>query len=379
MNVPFLELAPAYLELKAEIDDTVRRVLAQGRYVLGEELAAFEREFADYVGCKHCIGVANGLDALVLALMSYDIGPGDDVIVPSNTYIATALAVTRLGAKVVFVEPEPKTHNLDPSRIEQTVTERTRAIIPVHLYGLPADMDAILAVARRHGLKVIEDSAQAHGSIYRERRSGSLGDVAGFSFYPGKNLGAFGDGGAVTTNDEAVADKIRALRNYGSRVKYFNEYQGLNSRLDELQAAMLRVKLRHLDEWNARRRLLASELHAALAPVPNVVLPAEPPGSQSCWHLYVVRVPRRNQVQQELARANIGTLIHYPLPPYRQRAYAELGLAKGTFPVADALSEQVLSLPMGPHVRGGAWLSVLAEAIARVVSAQAPVVAVAGA
>lgn len=350
MKVPFLELAPTYLELKDEIEAAVSRVLTKGWYVLGEEVEAFEHEFARYVGVKHCIGVGNGLDALILCLKACDIGPGDEVIVPSNTYIATALAVSHVGAQVVFAEPDPATHNLDPDRIEAAVTENTRAILPVHLYGQPADMDAINAVAGRHGLKVIEDAAQAHGAMYKARKTGSLGDAAGFSFYPGKNLGAFGDAGAVTTNDSAIADRIRALRNYGSKAKYYNEYKGVNSRLDELQAAILRVKLRYLDEWNARRGVLATQYNGFLGQAPGIIAPSEPEGLKSCWHLYVITAPERSQLQEFLAKAGIGTMIHYPLPPYRQNAYADLRLRPGTFPIADRLAEQVLSLPMGPHM-----------------------------
>src|SRR5215472_7210961 len=357
MKTPFLELAPTYLELKAEIDAAISGVLAKGWYFLGEQVIAFEREFAHYIGAKHCVGVASGLDALILSLMALDIGSEAEVIVPSNTYIATALAVSRVGAKVVFVEPDIETHNLDPGRLEAAITNRTAAILPVHLYGLPADMDPINSLARKHGLCVIEDSAQAHGSEYKGRRAGNLGDSAAFSFFPGKCLGAFGDAGSVVTNDEVIADRVRTLRNYGSRVKYFNECKGLNSRLDELQAAVLRVKLRHLDEWNSRRSKLASDLHNALKEIPGVALPVEPHGFQSCWHLYVIRTLQRERLQHALERNGIETLIHYPLPPYRQKAYADLGLPKGTFPIADQLADEVLSLPMGPHVADRTWIN----------------------
>jgi dTDP-4-amino-4,6-dideoxygalactose transaminase len=363
MKTPFLELAPSYLELKAEIDAAISSVLVGGWYILGKEVARFEEEFAQYLGAKHCIGVANGLDALVLSLIAYEIGPGAEVIVPSNTYFATALAVSRAGAQVVFVEPNVETHNLDPLRLEAAITRRTAAVIPVHLYGLSADMDAINAIARRHSIRVIEDTAQAHGAKYRGRRTGTLGDAAAFSFYPGKCLGAFGDGGAVVTNDDQIADKVRALRNYGSQAKYFNEYLGLNSRLDEIQAAILRVKLRYLDEWNSRRGSLAGLLRNALREVPQVAAPAEPAGFESCWHLYVIRTPERDQVQQVLESRGIGTMIHYPLPPYRQKAYADLGLPKGSFPIADQLADEVLSLPMGPHLEDREWIQVLQETL----------------
>jgi len=372
MKTPFLELAPSYLELKTEIDAAISGVLAGGWYILGKEVARFEEEFAQYLGAKHCIGVANGLDALVLSLMAYEIGPGTEVIVPSNTYFATALAVARAGANVVFVEPNVETHNLDPLRLEAPITKRTAAVIPVHLYGLPADMDAINAIAQKHGIRVIEDAAQAHGSKYKGRRTGTLGDAAAFSFYPGKCLGAFGDGGAVVTNDEQIANKLRALRNYGSQAKYFNDYLGLNSRLDELQAAILRVKLRFLDEWNSRRGNLASLLRNALREVPQVAAPAEPAGFESCWHLYVIRTPERDHVQQALESRGIGTMIHYPLPPYRQKAYGALDLPKGFFPLADQLAGEVLSLPMGPHLADREWIQVLRETLQETLVGETP-------
>ncbi len=351
MKVPFLELAPGYAELKSELDEAVGRVMAKGWYILGEEVAAFEREYAAYVGAKHCVGVGNGLEALRLVLMAWGIGSGDEVIVPSNTYIATALAATETGATPVFVEPDPATHNLDPARIEAAITRHTRAVIPVHLYGLPADLDPISAVAARHGIKVLEDAAQAHGAEYKGRKAGALGDAAGWSFYPGKNLGAFGDAGAVTTNDAVLADKLGVLRNYGSRHKYHNEVRGVNSRLDELQAAVLRVKLRKLDEWNARRRVLVDRYMAGLGGLNGLVLPVEPKSVRSAWHLFVVRSARRDALEASLKEQGIGTLIHYPLPPYRQPAYVSLNLAPGRFPLADQLAAEVLSLPLGPHLR----------------------------
>ena len=350
MRVPFLELAPTYLELKDEIDAAVRRVMEGGWYILGKEVEAFEQEYAAYVGAKHCVGVGNGLEALRLTLMAWDIGPGDEVIVPSNTYIATALAASEVGARVVFVEPDPSTHNLDPARLEAAITPRTRAVIPVHLYGLSADMDPINAIAHKHGLKVLEDAAQAHGAVYKSRKCGTLGDAAGFSFYPGKNLGAFGDAGAVTTNDATLADKVRVLRNYGSRVKYQNELRGVNSRLDELQAAILRVKLRRLDDWNARRRTLVERYLAGLASTRGIVLPTESEGCRSAWHLFVIRCVQRDALESILKERGIGALIHYPVPPYRQPAYADLGIAPGTFLIADRLAGEVLSLPLGPHL-----------------------------
>jgi dTDP-4-amino-4,6-dideoxygalactose transaminase len=349
MKVPFLELAPAYAELKPEIDEAVQRVLQKGWYVLGEEVQAFESEFAAYVGARHCVGVGNGLEALRLVLRAWDIGPGAEVIVPSNTYIATVLATSEVGATPIFVEPDPSTHNLDPARLEAAITPRTRAIIPVHLYGLPADMGPINAIAARHGVKVLEDAAQAHGATYKGRKAGNLGDAAAWSFYPSKNLGAVGDAGAITTDDDTLADKVRVLRNYGSRVRYHNEVAGVNSRLDELQAAILRVKLRKLDEWNARRRKVAESYQRGLRGA-DLVLPTEPAGMRSCWHLYVVRVPQRERVAKALGDAGIGTLVHYPVPPYRSPAYASLRIPAGTFPTADRLADEVLSLPIGPHL-----------------------------
>jgi dTDP-3-amino-3,4,6-trideoxy-alpha-D-glucose transaminase len=350
MNVPFLDLRAAYLELKPEFDAAYARVMDSGWYLLGKELEAFEAEFAAYLGVRHCIGVGNGLDALHLILRGYGIGVGDEVIVPSNTYIATWLAVSYVGAVPVPVEPDPATFNLDPRRVEAAITSRTRAIMPVHLYGQPADMDPIMELAGRRGLKVIEDNAQAHGARYKGRCTGALGDAAGNSFYPGKNLGAFSDAGAVTTNDAALAERIRVLRNYGSRQKYFNEYRGINSRLDELQAAFLRVKLRKLDEWNDRRRTLAAQYRATLADMPGLVLPFVPEWAEPVWHLFVVRHANRAGLQQALTQVGIGTLIHYPVPPHLSGAYADGNWYPGAFPIAEALAKSVLSLPIGPHL-----------------------------
>ena len=349
MPVPFLDLGAAYRELMEEIDAAVARVLKSGWYILGPEVDAFEAEFAGYCGVKHAVGVANGLDALHLALKAMDVGPGDEVIVPSNTYIATWLAVTHAGATPVPVEPDESTCNIDPARIEAAITPRTKVILPVHLYGQPADLDPILDIARRHGLRVLEDAAQAHGARYKGRRIGSHGDAVAWSFYPGKNLGAMGDGGAVTTNDSELADRIRVLGNYGSRKKYFNEVAGFNSRLDPLQAAILAVKLRHLDAWNDRRRAIASRYLEALAGS-GLVLPQVPEWAEPAWHLFVVRHPERDQLQQRLKEVGIGTLIHYPVPPHRQQAYAGAGFEAGAFPIASRMAAEVLSLPMGPQL-----------------------------
>jgi dTDP-4-amino-4,6-dideoxygalactose transaminase len=357
--IPFLDLKAAYLELKTDIDAAIARVLDSGWYILGEEVDAFETEFASYCGATHCIGLANGLDALHLALRVLDVGPGDEVIVPSNTYIATWLAVSQCGATPVPVEPDPLTHNLDPARIAAAITPRTRVLMPVHLYGQPADLDPILALAREHGLRVIEDAAQAHGARYRGKRIGAHGDLVAWSFYPGKNLGALGDAGALTTDDAQLAERLRALRNYGSRVKYVNDEAGWNSRLDPLQAAALRVKLRHLDAWNARRTALASAYDAVLAGV-DLVRPSVPAWAEPAWHLYVVQLDRREDVQRELSARGIGSLIHYPIPPHRQKAYAGAGFADGSFPIAERLAARVLSLPMGPQLDAAAPQAVAA-------------------
>ncbi|HKO63221.1 MAG TPA: DegT/DnrJ/EryC1/StrS family aminotransferase [Pyrinomonadaceae bacterium] len=361
MTVPFLDLRPAYLELQEQIDESIRRVLESGCLILGEEVEQFEQEFAGYCGARYCVGVGNGLDALTLILKSFGIGAGDEVIVPSNTYIATWLAVSAVGATPVPVEPDERTHNLNPSLIEAAITPRTRAIIVVHLYGQPADMDQINTVAVSRGLRVIEDAAQAHGARYQGRRVGALADAAGFSFYPSKNLGALGDGGAVVTNDEKVAQDVRLQRNYGARSKYYNETKGSNSRLDEIQAAILRAKLRKLDEWNDRRKRLASFYCDALAGTQNLRLPFVPAWADPVWHLFVVGHPKRDELQAHLQTSGIGTLIHYPCPPHLQTAYSELGYTQGSLPVAERLAGQVLSLPIGPHVSENQTYEVVAR------------------
>jgi dTDP-4-amino-4,6-dideoxygalactose transaminase len=350
MKIPFLDLESPYLELKTELDEAYQRVMLSGWYILGSEVEAFEKEYAEYCGVDHCIGIGNGLDALHLTLRGYGIGEGDEVIVPSNTYIASWLAVTYAGAKPVPVEPDKRTYNIDPKKIEQAITRRTRAMIPVHLYGQPVDMDPIMQLAERHGLKVIEDNAQAQGALYKGRRTGSLGHAAGHSFYPGKNLGAFGDGGAITTNDAGLADRVRTLRNYGSKKKYYNELKGYNSRLDELQAAFLRVKLRRLDEWNKRRSAIAGYYLKELEAVSKLTLPFMPDWSTPVWHLFVIRNSNRNGLQAGLNEAGINTLIHYPVPPHLSDAYAEAGLQVGSLPIAEEIARTALSIPMGPHL-----------------------------
>jgi dTDP-4-amino-4,6-dideoxygalactose transaminase len=360
-QIPFLDLKAVYSELKEELDEAYRRVMESGQYVLGQEVEAFEKEFAEYCGVEHCIGVGNGLDALHLIMRAMDIGSGDEVIVPANTYIATWLAVTYAGTIPVPVEPDVRTCNIDPTRIEEAITPRTRAILPVHLYGQPADMDPILEIAGRHKLKVMEDAAQAHGARYKGRRSGGLADAAGFSFYPGKNLGAFGDGGAVTTNNDALADHIRDIRNYGSRTKYYHEVKGFNSRLDELHAAFLRAKLRKLDQWNEQRKRLADIYLEGLAGIDALTLPIVSSLTDPVWHLFVVRTLKRDKLQQHLSEHGIQTLIHYPVPPHKQSAYSEFRHLD--LPVSEKLHREVLSLPISPtmtaedatYVAGTIW------------------------
>ena len=367
MSIPFLDLKTPYTELKKELDEVYHRVMDSGWYILGEEVESFEKEYAAYCQTKHCVGVGNGLDALHLVLRALDIGPGHEVIVPSNTYIATWLAVSYSGATPVPVEPEVLTFNINPELIESAVTDNTRAIMPVHLYGQPADMDTILQIAAKYHLKVIEDAAQSQGALYKGRRSGSLGHAAGHSFYPGKNLGAFGDGGAVTTDDDELADRVRTLRNYGSKKKYYNERKGFNSRLDELQAAFLRIKLRYLDEWNDRRRQVAQHYLNELKESPELTLPIVLNNLESVWHLFVVRHPHRNEVQKKLAQDGIGTLIHYPVPPHLSDAYKDHGIKPGSLPIAEQMASSVLSLPIGPHISNNEAYQVV-EALHKIIT-----------
>ena len=350
MKVGFLDLRAINAELREGLSAALLRVLDSGRYILGPETEAFEREFAEYCGVRYCVGVGNGLDALQLILRSYDVGPGDEVIVPGNTCIATWLAVTGVGATPAPVDPLPETHNLDPTKVGQRVTGRTKAIIAVHLYGLPAAMNELREIAERHGLKLIEDAAQAHGAMYRGRRAGALGDAAGFSFYPSKNLGALGDGGAITTNDEAVYRKALKLRNYGSTERYVHDIVGINSRLDEIQAALLRVKLGQLDAGNKRRACVARRYAGGLAGSP-LILPRECAGSTSSWHLYVVRCgAQRDALMKHLNSVGIDTLIHYPIACHRQGAYAGLRLASDDVALSAVMADEILSLPIDPTV-----------------------------
>ena len=347
--IPFLDLKAPYLELKQELDEAIARVVSSGWYIGGGEVDQFEAEYATYCGAAHAVAVANGLDALHLALRAMDVGFGDEVIVPSNTYIATWLAVSQCGATLIPVEPDARTFNIDPALIEAAITSRTKVILPVHLYGQPVDMDPILDIARKHGLRVLEDGAQAHGARYKGQRLGAHGDAVAWSFYPGKNLGAMGDGGAVTTKDPHIADRLRVLRNYGSRVKYVNEVQGYNSRLDPMQAAILRVKLTHLDAWNARRSDVALRYQRGLTDS-GLILPHVPDWTEPAWHLYVVQHSKRDALQKALTDAGVGTLIHYPIPPHLQQAYAKAGWKRGAFPLAESMANEVLSLPIGPSM-----------------------------
>jgi dTDP-4-amino-4,6-dideoxygalactose transaminase len=341
--IPFLDLSLATAEVRAEIDPALARVLDSGRYILGPEVEAFEEEFAQYCGMRHCVGVASGLDALTLMLRALDIGEGDEVILPSNTYIATWLAVSAVGARVVPVEPDPANYNLDPGRIGAAITRRTRAILAVHLYGQTAPLPQLDEIARRHGLHLIADAAQAHGV--------DLGGYpSAFSFYPSKNLGALGDGGAVVTDDARLAEKVRVLGNYGSRRKYSNEMRGVNSRLDPLQAAVLRVKLRHLDRWNQRRRQMAGRYIEGLEGIPELVLPRVADGCEAVWHVFAIRHPERDGLARQLAREGVGTLIHYPVPPHLSGAYSDCGFERGAFPVASEIAATELSLPLHPHL-----------------------------
>jgi dTDP-4-amino-4,6-dideoxygalactose transaminase len=348
MSIPFLDLKAINQSHRPALQAAFERVLASGWYILGQEVASFEQRFAAYCGAAHGIGVANGLDAIMLILKGYGIGPGDEVIVPSNTFIATWLAVSQCGATPVPVEPVEASFNLDPARVEAAITPRTRAILAVHLYGQPADMAPLMALARKHDLKLVEDAAQAHGARCHGKRTGTLGHAAAFSFYPGKNLGALGDGGGVVTDDAALDATIRTYRNYGSQKKYHNEVQGFNSRLDELQAAFLTVKLEALDEDNRQRQAIAAQYGELLAGIDGLGLPATPDWADPVWHLYVVRHARRDALAERLAAAGIGTIVHYPVPPHLQPAYAELGFREGDFPIAEAIHREVLSLPIGP-------------------------------
>lgn len=345
----FIDMKAPYLELKEELDAAYFRFMNSGWYVLGPEVENFERLWAEYCGTRYCVGVSNGLDALCLGLEAGGVRPGDEVIVPSNTYIATWLAVSQVGAVPVPVEPEEKTFNLDPSRIEAAITQKTSAIVAVHLYGTPTDMAPVMNIAAKHHLFVLEDNAQSQGAWYQNKRTGSLGHAAAFSFYPAKNIGAFGEAGCVTTDDPEIADRITVLRNYGSRVKYHNEMKGYNRRIDALQAAFLAVKIPHLDPWNSRRRKIAEKYLEGLRDFPGVLLP-QSKLEDSVWHQFVIRTERRDALQEHLKKVGVPTMIHYPVPPHLSTAYHEMGFRRGDFPIAEKWADTFLSLPIGPHM-----------------------------
>ncbi len=350
MEIQFLNIVSTYTELQREIDAAVSRVLKRGWFILGEEVENFEKEFAAYCGAKYCCAVSNGLDALNLSLKAHRFGYGDEVIVPAHTFIATWLAVSNLNAKVVPVDIEEQSFNIDPFLITDAVTEKTKAIFPVHLYGQSANMDGVMKIAEKYNLIVIEDAAQAHGARYKNKIIGSLGNTTCFSFYPGKNLGAFGDGGAIVTDDEEIYQKVKMLSNYGSAEKYVHDVKGVNCRLDELQAAVLRVKLKYLNEWNERRKTIAErylqEIHNAF-----VSLPEKEEYTDHIWHLFVVRSKRRDELKTYLAKNGIGTIIHYPIPPFQQKAYENYKFETNQYPVASQIAKEILSLPIGPHLK----------------------------
>jgi len=352
MQIPFLDLRASYLEIKDKLDSAALRVLDSGYWIMGSEVKGFEEEFASYCGVKHCVGLANGLEAIHLLLRVLGIGKGDEVIVPSNTYIASWLGVTHVGANIVPVEPIEGTHNLDPRLIEGAITTRTKAIMPVHLYGQPADMDPINYIARKHNLYVLDDCAQGHGGRYNGRLVGNLADASAFSFYPSKNLGAIGDAGAITTNSDEIAEKIRVIRNYGSRVRYYNEVVGYNSRLDEMQAAFLREKLKYLDEWNSRRSKLAKIYLTELDGVTGITLPEVIKDAEPVWHLFVIRIQARDKIRELLSEKGIQTIIHYPVPPHLSQAYkGQDSWVQKNLPIAARLAEEVISLPIGPQMK----------------------------
>lgn len=350
MKVPFLDLKNQPVELRNEIQSAMGQVVADCNFILGKQVAEFETAFAAFCHCKHSLGVASGLDALKLILRAMDIGSGDEVITVSHTFIATTLAISSVGAAPVLVEIDPATFTMDPKAVEAAITERTKAIMPVHLYGQTAEMEPILEIARRHGLRVIEDACQAHGARCGGRIAGSIGDAAAFSFYPGKNLGAFGDGGAVTTNDPVLAERIRAMRNYGSVRKYYHDTLGENSRLDTIQAAVLGVKLNYLDAGNAARRAVAARYAQQLAGVGDIVTPTVRSGDEHVFHLYVIRTDRRDELQRFLSERGVECLIHYPVPVHLQKAYDSKGWKKGEFPLTEQIAQQILSLPVFPSM-----------------------------
>jgi len=353
MTIPFLNLQPAHAAIRAEMQQAFGEVYDSNWFILGNKLSNFEAEYAAFSNVRHAVGVSNGLDALFLALKVLNIGPGDEVIVPSNTYIATALAVSHTGARPVYAEPDARTYNIDPVNIEPLINSRTKAIITVHLYGQACNMDTISSIASAHKLHIIEDNAQAHGATWNNRITGSWGTINATSFYPGKNLGALGDGGALTTNNASLAADAKMLRNYGSEEKYVNKTQGYNMRLDELQAAFLSVKLKHLATWTQQRQQIAAWYHAGLSGTPGIILPYTQPGATHVYHLFVIRTSKRNELMTYLASCGIGTLIHYPIPLYMQEAYKEEGYKSGDFPIAGEMAASCLSLPLWPGMSEG--------------------------
>lgn len=349
MNINFLDVKSTYTELENEINGAITNVLKSGRYILGNEVDLFENEWAKYCEADFSVGVGNGFDALQLSLRALGVGQGDEVIVPSNTYIATWLAVSHCGAKPVPVEPNEETYNINPLLIEKAITDKTKVILPVHLYGQPADLDPILKIAKKHNLYVLEDAAQCHGARYKSRRIGTHGDAVCWSFFPGKNLGAFGDGGAITTNNKEIATKLKVLRNYGSEKKYYNSYLGFNSRLDPIQAAILRIKLKVLDKWNSRRKNIAFNYLKLLENL-NIKIPFVPSWADPVWHLFVVRTQKRDIFQTQLFSRGIETIIHYPVPPHKQKAFTEKGYNNQHLPISENMAKEIISLPIGPHL-----------------------------
>lgn len=351
MAIPLVDLQAQYHGLQTEIDAAIKKVIEGGSFIMGKALEEFEQAFAYYCEAEHAVGVASGTDALHLALRACGVEPGDEVIVPVNTYIATALAVSFVGAKPVFVDVVEETALMEQTKVEQAITLETKAIIPVHLYGRPVEMEPLLELAHRHNLKIIEDACQAHGARYKSKRVGALGEVGCFSFYPAKNLGAFGDGGAVVTNDPDIADRVRMLRNYGQKVKYYHLVKGWNSRLDTLQAAILSVKLKRLDQWNAARRRHAKTYRRLLGGQVGITLFAAPSQDvEHVYHLFVARVPERDRLLKKLGETGIGASIHYPIPIHLQDAYNDMGYEEGDFPVAEMLAQEIISLPMYPEL-----------------------------
>lgn len=364
--IPLMDMVAQYRSIKNEIDEAIRQVLEAGQFILGPNVAALEKEVATYLGVKRGVGVASGTDALLLAMRALEIGPGDEVIVPSYTFFATAGAVLLAGATPVCVDVEPQNYTIDVQQIATRITPKTKAIIPVHLYGHPADMTTVLEIARTHGLRVIEDNAQAFGAEYRGRKTGSIGDVACLSFFPSKNLGGYGDGGMIVTNDDQVADRIRMLRAHGWRKKYFPEMLGYNSRLDELQAAILRVKLRHIDDWNKRRRYLAGKYNERFAGT-DIRVPSEAADALHAYHLYVIEVDERERVQQQLKEQGIPTAVYYPQPLHLAAPLAQYGYRRGDFPISERASERTLSIPFYPEMTEE-QLNTVADKVEHVIS-----------